>query len=62
MKNFYDIQQLLKTYGIVIYMKDRNHHLDLVEFEIRELYRRELIQQKEFLLAITIINQERQYS
>lgn len=62
MRNFYDVQQLLKTYGIVIYMQDRKHHLDLVEFEIRELYSRELLQQKEFLLAISIINQERQYS
>lgn len=62
MKNFYDIQQLLKSFGIVIYMQDRKQHLDLVEFEIRELYRTELIQQQEFLLAIAIINQERQYS
>ncbi|MDO4813943.1 MAG: YqgQ family protein [Gemella sp.] len=62
MKNFYDVQQLLKSYGIVIYMQDRKQHLDLVEFEIRELYRTELIQQKEFLLAIAIINQERQHS
>lgn len=61
MKTFYDIQQLLKSYGVVIYMKDRKHQLDLVEFEIRELYTKELIQQKEFLLAIAIINQERQY-
>ncbi|MBF0710080.1 MULTISPECIES: YqgQ family protein [unclassified Gemella] len=62
MRNFYDIQQLLKSYGIVVYMKDRRHYLDLVDFEVRELYKRELIPQKEFLLAISIINQERQYS
>lgn len=60
MKNFYDIQELLKSYGILIYMKDRTHHLDLVEFEIRELYKRELLTQEKFLLAIAIINKERQ--
>lgn len=62
MRSFYDVQKLLKSYGIVVYMQNRKYHLDLVEFEIRELYKKELIQQKEFLLAIAIINQERQHS
>lgn len=62
MRSFYDVQKLLKSYGIVVYMQNRKYHLDLVEFEIRELYKKELIQQKEFLLAIAIINQERQQS
>lgn len=59
MRTFYDVQELLKSYGILIYMKDRKHHLDLVEFEIRELYKRELIEQTTFLMAISIINKER---
>ncbi|MBF0713938.1 DUF910 family protein [Gemella sp. GH3] len=59
MINFYDVQQLLKSFDIIIYMKDREHLLQLVEFEIRELYRLSLISQNDFLRAITIIKKER---
>lgn len=60
MKNFYDLQKLLKNYGIVIYMKDKKQRLDLIEFEVRELYRVNVIEKNEFLLAIAIINKERE--
>ena len=39
MINFYDLQQFLKSFGIIIYMKDRKHTLSMVEYEefIREI-------------------------
>ena len=58
MKNFYDLQQFLKTFGIIIYMKDRKHTLSMVEYEVRELRRIELISKEEFLRAMLIIKQE----
>ena len=61
MKNFYDLQQFLKTFGIIIYMKDRNHTLSMVEYEVRELRRIELISKEEFLRAMLIIKQEVNY-
>ncbi len=51
MKNFYDLQQFLKTFGIIIYMKDRKHTLSMVEYEVRELRRIELISKEEFLIT-----------
>ena len=56
MKNFYDLQQFLKTFGIIIYMKDRKHTLSMVEYEVREL-----ISKEEFLRAMLIIKQEVNY-
>lgn len=58
MKNFYDVQELLKSFNIIIYMKDRKHMLQLVEFEIRELYHLKLISQNLFLRSIAIIKNE----
>lgn len=59
MKDFYDLQQLLKSFDIIIYMKNRYQLLQLVEFEVRELYRVKLIEQEQFLRAIAIIKKER---
>ena len=61
MKNFYDLQQFLKTFGIIIYMKDRKHTRSMVEYEVRELRRIELISKEEFLRAMLIIKQEVNY-
>ena len=58
MKVFYDVQQLLKSFGIVIYMKDRKHMLSMVDYEIRELKRLNLISQDDFIRAIAIIRKE----
>ena len=35
MLTFYDLQQFLKSFGIIIYMKDRKHTLSMVEYEVR---------------------------
>jgi len=46
---------------IIIYMKDRKHTLSMVEYEVRELRRIELISKEEFLRAMLIIKQEVNY-
>ena len=58
MQTFYDLQQFLKPFGILIYMKDRKHTLSMVEYEERELRRLELISKEEFLRAMAIIKHE----
>jgi putative cytoplasmic protein len=39
-------------------MKDRKHTLSMVEYEVRELRRLELITKEEFIRAIAIIRHE----
>ncbi|WP_455675450.1 YqgQ family protein [Pradoshia sp.] len=58
MKTVYDIQQYLKRFGSYIYMGDRLADLEMMEFEIRELYRSQLIETKEFQTAILILKHE----
>ena len=58
MQTFYYLQQFLKSFFILIYMKDRRHTLSMVEYEVRELRRLELISKEEFLRAMAIIKHE----
>ena len=61
MINFYDLQQFLKSFGIIIYMRDRKYTLSMVEYEVRELRRLELISNEDFIRAIAIIKHEVNY-
>lgn len=62
METVYDIQQLLKQFGIVIYTGNRLADLDFMEEEIRELYECGLIEKSEFTTATLILrNEKRKY-
>ena len=39
MKTIYDIQQFLKKFGTIIYVRDRVATLELMRDEVQELYR-----------------------
>lgn len=58
METIYDVQQLLKKFGILIYMKNRIYMLNLYGLEIAELYRLKLIDQSDYLKSVTIIKRE----
>ena len=58
MKTIYDIQQLLKRFGTIIYVGDRLSDLELMEGELRELYVSKLIEQKEFHSALLLLRGE----
>lgn len=58
MKSVYDIQQYLKRFGSYIYLGDRLADLEMLEFEMRELYRSQLIEPKEYQTAILILKRE----
>jgi uncharacterized protein YqgQ len=60
MKTIYDVQQLLKKYGIIIYVGDRLADLELMEEEIKELYQSQLIDVKEYQMAILLLRHEAQ--
>jgi uncharacterized protein YqgQ len=58
MKTIYDIQQLLKRFGTIIYVGDRLADLELMEAELKELYRSQLIETKEFQTALLLLRHE----
>lgn len=59
MKNFYDVQQLLKSYGIFIYIGKRLADIELMESEIRELYEAKLLEIETYQQAMLILRAER---
>jgi uncharacterized protein YqgQ len=59
MKNMYDVQQMLKKYGIFIYLGDRMADLEMMQEEVRELYQSGLITPGEFQSCTLILRSER---
>lgn len=58
MRSMIDIYDLLKQYGTFIYTGDRIGDLMLMEDEIRELYKAQIVDAKDFQTALLIIRQE----
>lgn len=59
MNNLYDVQQLLKKFGYIIYFKNEEDQLEMMEQEIKAMYQSMLIDKETFLQARLIINQRR---
>ncbi|AMX82898.1 cytosolic protein [Geobacillus subterraneus] len=60
MKTVYDVQQLLKRFGTIIYVGDRLADLELMEEEVKELYESQLIDVKQLQAALFILRHEAQ--
>ena len=58
MISIYDIQQLLKKFGTIIYTGDRIADLQLMQDELRELNQSQLIDPKDYQTALFLIKQE----
>ncbi|MDR9793369.1 YqgQ family protein [Aeribacillus sp. FSL K6-8210] len=58
MKTIYDIQQLLKRFGTIIYIGDRVADLELMEEEVKQLFESQLIDAKEFEMAMLLLRRE----
>lgn len=61
MDSIYDVQQLLKRFGSIIYVGDRIGDLQLMEEELKQLYYSQAIERKDFEMAILLIRHEIQY-
>ncbi|HAR7341225.1 TPA: DUF910 family protein [Staphylococcus aureus] len=57
--NFYDVQQLLKSYAFLIYFKNPEDMYEMIQQEISSLYQYELLSKEEYLKCTLIINQRR---
>ncbi|MEN1970531.1 YqgQ family protein [Lentibacillus sp. N15] len=58
MKTVYDVQQLLKRFGTIIYIGDRLAELSLMESEIKALYQLQCIMKDEYTQALLILRKE----
>ncbi|MFB1050361.1 YqgQ family protein [Paraliobacillus sp. JSM ZJ581] len=58
MKTIYDVQQLLKKFGTIIYIGERLADLQLMEAEIKELYQSQCLSVEEYQMAILLLRQE----
>lgn len=59
LKTFYDVLQLLKLFGFIIYFDNEDDMLEMIEQEIRTLYKHELINNETFIQSKLLINQRR---
>lgn len=55
MKTLYDVQQLLKKFGIFIYTGHRLADLEMMQDELRTLYDSGLIDAQDFKMGLLII-------
>lgn len=58
MNSVFDVRQLLKSFGTIIYIGDRLADLQLMEAELKELYQSQLIDGKKYNAAILLLRQE----
>lgn len=58
MKTIYDVQQFLKQFGVFIYVGNRIADLELMEMEIREIYKSQLMDPKDYQMAILLLRHE----
>ena len=58
MNSLLDIINLLKKYGTYIYTLDREGDLMLMEDEIKELYKANVLDIKDFQMALLVLRQE----
>ena len=59
MNSLYDVMQLLKRFGVFVYTKDRLGDLEIMEDEVRELYKMQMIDVKDFQIAMLLLRSEK---
>lgn len=58
MTDYYSVLQLLKRFGIFIYIGDRKKDIELMMSEVKELFDNELIMQEDYIKALMILKKE----
>ncbi|MCI1903896.1 YqgQ family protein [Enterococcus hirae] len=58
MKTLYDVQQLLKSFGIIVYVGSRLYDIEMMGIELKKIYQHQLIDQKTFYTATLILRRE----
>ncbi|WCK55693.1 DUF910 family protein [Aneurinibacillus sp. Ricciae_BoGa-3] len=59
-KNILQVRDLLRRFGIAIYTGDRMGDYEMMEDEIRELYKEKLLEIQEFSSAMSVLKREKE--
>ena len=60
MKTLYDVQLLLKQFGVVVYLGKRLYDIEMMKIELEALYKSALIDKENYLIAEMILRREHQ--
>ncbi|MCC9023143.1 YqgQ family protein [Bacillus nakamurai] len=58
MNTFYDVQQLLKSFGHIVYFGDREAEIDFMKDELKEMYLSNVIERELWQKAASVLQQE----
>ncbi|VGR68828.1 hypothetical cytosolic protein [Streptococcus pyogenes] len=58
MKTIYDVQQLLKNFGIFVYLGKRLYDIEMMKIELQRLYDSGLLDKRDYLNAELILRRE----
>ncbi|WP_111704577.1 YqgQ family protein [Streptococcus pyogenes] len=58
MKTLYDVQQLLKNFGIFVYLGKRLYDIEMMKIELQRLYDSGLLDKRDYLSAELILRRE----
>ncbi|MGT2715504.1 YqgQ family protein [Streptococcus respiraculi] len=58
MTKLYDVQQLLKRFGIIIYMGNRLYDIELMQIELHGLYQAGVLDRMEYMEAELVLRRE----
>lgn len=58
MKTLYDVQQLLKRYGIIVYMGNRLYEIEMMKLELSQVYQMGLLDRQDYIEAAMVLRRE----
>lgn len=58
MKRLYDVQQLLKRFGIIIYMGNRLYDIEMMQIELNRVYQAGLLDRLDYMEAELVLRRE----
>ncbi|MDG3131498.1 YqgQ family protein [Streptococcus suis] len=58
MKKLYDVQQLLKQFGIIVYMGNRLYDIEMMKIELNRVYQSGVIDRSLYMEAELILRRE----
>ncbi|HHT7647538.1 TPA: YqgQ family protein [Streptococcus suis] len=58
MKRLYDVQQLLKRFGIIVYMGNRLYDIEMMQIELNRIYQAGVLDRLEYMEAELVLRLE----